>query len=348
MVNVAVYTIAKNEEQFVERWYNSAKDADYLFILDTGSTDNTVKIARDLGINVEIQSFDPWRFDVARNAALSFIPENIDMCIALDMDEVLVDGWRGEIERAISDKITRPRYEYTWSWKEDGTPGLIYGGDKIHTRHNYHWKHPVHEVLVCQEEEIQGWYDIKIYHFPDSTKPRSQYLPLLEIAVQEDPQDDRNAYYYARELFYYDQYEKASEEFKRHLSLPRAVWKPERASSMRFLGKIENSEEWLLKAAAEAPERREPWFDLTMYHYHNQNWLECLTYAERMLSIKNKPLEYLCEENAWGYMPHDFAAIAAYNLGLYEKAREHGENAIKINPIDNRLKRNLEWYNTKR
>ena len=344
---IAVYTIAKNEEQFVESWYNSAKDADYLFILDTGSTDSTVEKARELGIHVEVQSFDPWRFDHARNAALDFLPDNIDMCIALDMDEVLIDGWRGEIERAISDKVTRPRYEYTWSWKEDGTPGLIYGGDKIHTRHNYRWKHPVHEVLVCQEEEIQGWYDIKIHHFPDSTKPRSQYLPLLELAVREDPQDDRNAYYYARELFYYSQYEKASEEFKRHLSLPRAVWKPERASSMRFLGKIENSEEWLLKAAAEAPERREPWFDLTMYHYHNKNWLECLTYAERTLSIKEKPLEYLCEENAWGYMPHDMAAIASYNVGLYEKAKVHGQNAIDLNPEDERLQKNMEWYNKK-
>jgi len=344
---IAVYTIAKNEEQFVESWYNSAKDADYLFILDTGSTDSTVEKARELGIHVEVQSFDPWRFDHARNAALDFLPDNIDMCIALDMDEVLIDGWRGEIERAISDKVTRPRYEYTWSWKEDGTPGLIYGGDKIHTRHNYRWKHPVHEVLVCQEEEIQGWYDIKIHHFPDSTKPRSQYLPLLELAVREDPQDDRNAYYYARELFYYSQHEKASEEFRRHLSLPRAVWKPERASSMRFLGKIENSEEWLLKAAAESPERREPWFDLTMYHYHNKNWLECLTYAERTLSIKEKPLEYLCEENAWGYMPHDMAAIASYNVGLYEKAKVHGKNAIDLNPEDERLQKNMEWYNKK-
>jgi glycosyltransferase involved in cell wall biosynthesis len=348
MVNVAVYTIAKNEERFVERWYNSAKDAEYLFILDTGSTDNTAKIARDLGINVKVQSFDPWRFDVARNAALDSLPEDVDMCIALDMDEVLIDGWREETEKAISDKVTRPRYEYTWSWKEDGSPGLIYGGDKIHTRHNYRWKHPVHEVLVCQEEEIQGWYDIKIHHFPDSTKPRSQYLSLLELAVQEDPQDDRNAYYYARELFYYNEYEKSSEEFRRHLSLPSAVWKPERAASMRFLGKIENSEEWLLRAAAEAPERREPWFDLTMYHYHNKNWLECLTYAERTLSIREKPLEYLCEENAWGYMPHDFAAIAAYNVGLYEKAREHGENAIFLNHTDERLKQNMEWYNKKR
>ena len=34
-MKIAVYTIAKNEEQFVEAWYNSAKDANYLLIADT-------------------------------------------------------------------------------------------------------------------------------------------------------------------------------------------------------------------------------------------------------------------------------------------------------------------------
>jgi len=45
-MKICVYTIAKNEEHHVERLCNSAKDADLILILDTGSTDNTVKVAR--------------------------------------------------------------------------------------------------------------------------------------------------------------------------------------------------------------------------------------------------------------------------------------------------------------
>ena len=52
-MKVAIYTIALNEEQFVKSWYDAAKDADYLMIADTGSTDRTVELARELGI-VEI------------------------------------------------------------------------------------------------------------------------------------------------------------------------------------------------------------------------------------------------------------------------------------------------------
>ena len=40
---IAVYAISKNEEKFVDRWYESMKEADNIYVLDTGSTDNTVK-----------------------------------------------------------------------------------------------------------------------------------------------------------------------------------------------------------------------------------------------------------------------------------------------------------------
>ncbi len=70
-MKVAVYTIALNEEKHVQRWYDSAKDADYLLIADTGSTDKTVELAKSLGINVIHIKIDPWRFDDARNAALA-------------------------------------------------------------------------------------------------------------------------------------------------------------------------------------------------------------------------------------------------------------------------------------
>ena len=66
-MKVAIYTIALNEGNFVERWYESAKEADYLLIADTGSTDNTKQIAEKLGINVYSIKVSPWRFDIARN-----------------------------------------------------------------------------------------------------------------------------------------------------------------------------------------------------------------------------------------------------------------------------------------
>ena len=349
-MKVAIYTIALNEEQFVEKWYESAKEADYLLIADTGSTDSTVAKAEALGINVVKISINPWRFDDARNASLSVIPSDIDYCIALDMDEVILPGWRKELEKALADKVTRPRYKYTWSWNSDGTPGLQYGGDKIHARKGYRWKHPVHEVITSDRlQEKQSWYDIEIHHYPDSTKSRGQYLPLLKLSTIEDPSDDRNAYYYARELFFNREFEDATKEFLRHLSLPTARWAPERAASYRYLAKCnpEKEKEYLLKAIEEDPNRREPRVELANHAYLAKDWDLCYEQSLKALAIKEKPLDYLCEDFAWKDLPHDLASIAAWNLGKKEEAIEQVISAIAHNPNNTRLNKNLEFYRNK-
>ena len=48
-LKIAVYAISKNEEQFVERFCEAARDADLISISDTGSTDETVETARRCG-----------------------------------------------------------------------------------------------------------------------------------------------------------------------------------------------------------------------------------------------------------------------------------------------------------
>ena len=85
-MKICVYTITKNEEKFIKRWAESAKDADLLLIADTGSTDDTVKIARENGVVAHEICVTPWRFDHARNASIALIPKDIDVCICLDAD----------------------------------------------------------------------------------------------------------------------------------------------------------------------------------------------------------------------------------------------------------------------
>lgn len=349
-MKIAVYTIALNEEKFVERWYESAKDADYLLIADTGSTDGTRETAIKLGVNVIDVSIKPWRFDDARNASLAALPSDIDMCVQLDMDEILMPGWRAQIENALTEGATRVRYNYTWNWKDEAQaiPSTVFGGDKIHARHGYRWKHPVHEVITPYGEmkEKQVWTKLELHHHPDDAKSRSQYLPLLKLSVQEDPHDDRNAYYYARELFFYRQYEEASKEFRRHLSLPRAVWAPERAASMRYLAKIEpqNRAEWLVMAIDQAPGRREALVEYAQYLYEQQDWEKCLKIALAALAIETKPMDFLCEDFAWGHLPWDLAAIASYYSGDRKNALIYGEKALKMDPENERLKENLKFY----
>jgi glycosyltransferase involved in cell wall biosynthesis len=342
-MKIAVYTIALNEEQFIERWAESCKEADFRLIVDTGSIDNTLKLAQDFGCQTAKITINPWRFDTARNAALALIPADIDYCIALDADEILMPGWREHFNK-LDSFVTRPRYKYVWSFNPDGSEGLVYGGDKIHSRNGYKWIHPVHEIISPIKEEIQGWIDLEIHHHPDHSKSRGQYLNLLELAVKEDPNDNRNIFYLAREYYFNNRGQEAIPLFLKHLEL--SAWSPERSASMRYLGKITgNKEHWFLRACSESPERREPWMDLAFYYYEIKNWPLCFGAAKKVLSITQKPLEYLCESEAWGSLPYDLAGVAAWNMGFKEEGISNTQLAAMCNPNDERILANLSMMN---
>lgn len=339
-MKIAVYTITKNEEQFIERWANSCKEADYRLIVDTGSTDGTVEAAKKAGCNVASITISPWRFDDARNAALALIPNDIDMCVSLDADEILMPGWRQELE-SLPDDVTRPRYKYVWSWNPDGTEGITFFRDHIHKRHGYRWKHPVHEVVISTGLEKQAYCALEVHHHPDATKSRGQYLPLLELAVKEDPNDDRNLFYLGREYMFHGRNTEAIPHLTKHLEL--SGWSAEKATSMRYLARVTgNKEYWLLKACGEAPERREPWVDLAQYYYEIQKWEACYAACCRALEIVEKPLEYLCEPEAWGSLPHDLAGVSGWHLGLIKKALRQTLMAMDKAPWDERIRSNAK------
>ena len=345
-MKIAVYSIAKNEEKFVERWAKSAKDADYILLADTGSTDRTVEIAESLGIMVYNIKIDPWRFDDARNASLALLPADVDYCIPLDLDEVLTGNWRDVLEREFARGITRPRYKFIWSWKPNGEPDVQFYGDKIHARSGFRWKHPVHEVVVStgipQVESFST--DMEIHHLPDSTKSRSLYFPLLKLSVEEDPRDDRNAYYYARELFYNQQYPEAIQEFERFLTLSK--WDAERASAYRLMARctddFEQKEKYLFDSLAEV-ERRETFLELAFLYYHKQEWELCMGNINRLLGITERPMDYISEAVAWDGTPYDVGAVAAYHCGFVGLSVEWTKKALEYNPDDERLKANLEF-----
>jgi hypothetical protein len=115
---------------------------------------------------------------------------------------------------------------------------------------------------------------------------------------------------------------------------------------MRYLAKLEphNKERWLLRAIAEAPGQREARCDLAEYYYFKELWPQCYAAALSALAITDKSLSYLCESDAWTWLPHDYAAIAAYRMGIYGVALEQGRLAVQFAPYNQRLGENLIHY----
>lgn len=355
-MKVVVYAICKNERKFVERWMNSMSEADDIYVLDTGSTDGTPQCLEELGAKVTVEHIEPWRFDTARNRSLELVPEDTDICVCTDLDEVFQPGWREKVEQAWVPGTERLFYRYTWSFLPDGRDGMSFWYEKIHRRQGCRWVNPVHEILHYDGgvPETQYAEDVRLEHHPDETKSRGQYLALLELAVQEEPDNDRNVHYLGREYFFYRRWEESIAVLKTHLALPTATWADERCASMRLLAKdyhalaMEGEEErWLLRAVGEAPHLREPWLDLADFCYRCQDWHGVLWATGRALAITQRPRTYISEAAAWGEHPWDLASLGYYYTGQYEKALDAIQKALELAPENTRLQENLQLIQAK-
>ena len=347
---VCVYAITKNEEKFVNRWFESMKEADKIVVLDTGSTDNTVSLLKSLGVEVHEEIIEPWRFDVARNKSLALIPDNYDICVCTDLDEVFESGWKEKILSCWKSDTTRLKYTYNWSFNEYGEPATTFLLNKIHLKDNYKWTHPVHEILTPLKEEKEIiCEDIILNHYPDRTKSRSSYLPLLELSIEEDSEDDRNMHYLGREYMYYSRWDECIETLKKHLDLKKATWKDERCASMRFIARsykskneLNEAKMWYKKAIEEAPYLREGYIELGYLYYEEKDYLNAYRYLKKAMEIKEKSNSYINEEFAWNSFPYDLLSICSFNLELYEEAVENVKKALDLDKNNLRLQLNLE------
>lgn len=354
---VCVYAISKNEEHFVDRWMDVVTEADLVVVTDTGSTDNTVEKLRKRGAIVYTDIIKPWRFDVARNTAMDHIPEDIDICVSNDLDEVFEPGWRQKLETEWMPFHTRARYMFTWSYNSDGTPNKQYPMEKIHCRNGYRWVHPVHEILEYNnkdEEKRVVIKDLILNHYPDVTKPRSQYLPLLKISAEENPDDDRVAFWLGREYMYYNKYDESISTLTSYLKMQTAVWNEERSAAMRFIsncymqkGNLQLAKNWLFRAIAECPKTREPYLYMTKLGYSERDWPLVYLMVNEALKITEKSGSYLLETNSWDQTFYDLGAICTYYLGLYEKSYDYAKKACEMDVNNERLKQNLELIKLK-
>jgi tetratricopeptide (TPR) repeat protein len=361
---IAVYTVAKNEEQFVDRMIKSALEADVILIADTGSTDKTYDFVKDWSETNEKViahkiSISPWRFDMARNAALALLPDDIDLCLSVDMDEMLAPGWRQLVDEQYKYWHTRMFFKFIWSFKPDGSPDVQFWGDKAHARHGYRWVHPVHEVIEpygIQEHIVHVPYEL--HHRQDQSKPRSQYLSLLRQSCIETPTYGKNSLYLGREYFFYNQYRSSIAELTRYLSLAEATWAPDRASAHKYsarcheaLGELDEAENRYIEATKLSPEMRESWYDLARFYYSQSQWSECLSAVETMMKIEHTTEHYLYDPVCYGPLAWDLLALASYNVGLQtgdsvlkQQAVSAGMTALSLSPSDDRLASNAEFY----
>lgn len=289
---IAVYAICKNEEQFAERFAKSVKDADYLVVCDTGSKDDTKRWLRftreDAKCKTTITDIhvSPWRFDDARNAALMLIHTDADLCISLDLDEYLQPDWYQILCTEINthyrtrgklyDKYNC-RFQTIWDWRtiesdDKSVNTSTHWHERIHTRHNWKWRLPVHEILTytgyADHKEEWAWLGgFMMTQKPDMKPGKHSYLPLIEQSVKEDPRVWKSWTFLAQEYMTANRRQDAIDALKKALALPdcdKAYVSGMLGSYYEPIDQMEASR-YYSEACALSPFSREKWVTLAQY-----------------------------------------------------------------------------------
>lgn len=309
-MRIAVYAIAKNEHQNLRAFTEAVWDADLILIGDTGSTPPLRSNTTGLGSHVEIVdvNVEPFRFDDARNALLSRLPSDIDVCFSLDLDERPQEGWRKIIEQNWTPETTRMVAE--WVQPQGGSAPR----DRIHRRSGHRWVYPCHEALVYwgSEQEMVQHTSLKIQHLVDSKsfKVKESYLPLLEQAAKECPTDPMALFHLGREYFNRGRNKDAENFLIRATNYFGVGQEFLKSDAFRYAGRarvnshdLDGALQFCLWAVEACPQRREAWSDYAEVLTNVHLYTEGAAAAKQALSIVERNPAWAHEGRAWGDTP---------------------------------------------
>jgi len=353
---ICVYAICKDEDKFVDQWFENVRSADYIAVLDTGSTSGfwerlkewQKKLNDEAGyekVILQQKVITPWRFDVARNESMKLIPADANLCICTDFDELLYGQW-ADILRERWNGESRVMYQYAWTHTANGLPAKIFTYDKCHANDGKHfWKYPVHEcvsigTLEQDLEEIKNGLYINdivpfLEHFPDQEKQRQQdYGELLKLRKQEFPDEVFSYTYLLSQKFWEHKYQEVV-DFSLNEAVP-AIWSRRYADqasmpdvflytgdAYRALGDFAKAAEFHAMAVASLPNARDGYLGLAWDYIYMGRARDAVDEVHKALLYGVKMSLWCEREFSWTYMPYVILAVAYTLLGVPNTANEY-------------------------
>jgi len=328
-MKIAVYAISKNEAENVDCFLQSIGDCP-VYVLDTGSTDKTVELLKAGGAIVHQEKIEPWRFDDARNKALSLVPKDVDVCVSMDLDERLVCGWLDCLKEDFDGDLGSCEFVDEWADSEKTIPSILSKRFRIHARHSCVWKNAVHELLAPVTPSSAKYFDTSVRMEHHQNGKQRDYEPLLLKILENDP---TNFSAWTQLAFEHQQkglFEEAISEYKKAIELLEKTENPENRikSAYAWLSvaqcffEMKNKNEMIrsfLFAVASDPSCREAWTHLAHVSLQIGNAPFAYGAAINACSIttppKNSPIETAC----WGDLPRDIANTALKRLFKTER-----------------------------
>ncbi len=355
---ISLCMIVKNEEKFLPMCLESVKDhVDEIIIVDTGSTDSTVEIARRYNAKIYHHAWEN-SFSKARNHSLKYA--TCDWILWLDADEEVDKKDAYKLKKVIKDPVeckTAPRanviYLQMLDKSVEGQSDSIMNSRKIFRNHlGFHFEGIVHNYLKCSGPTKMA--DIRVYHYGynlDEEQKEKKFIrtsTLLREQIKHDQKNPIPHHYLAICYLNRKRYDECILEILeaiRLFELKNSSFELENSethvrllayytASIAFSHKddLTNAEAYALKALDYYPGYVDAYGILSGLYFQRKEYSKCLEvtkkYIELLKSIESDPtmvltIPYITIKDAW--MAHSRMVII-----YYEQNREsEGFQALK-------------------
>lgn len=347
--------------------------------VDTGSTDDTVRVARRRGCRVEEVGS---RFD-------SLLGEEraraIEGRFAREGEGPLVDAGQrlfhfGEarqhagrfahndwvLQLDASDEVLALDVDALDAKLTSGAVGLVEHGQhmgaassrrsRFYDRRLFHWQGRVQERLCSNDARARhpgfpitcAEGDLLVRHHEDEGRPRNDVAGLA-LDVLAFPSEPRWKHYLGRELCHHRRYRSAMAVLNEHAVMTEAC-RAERAQSLCLVGEclevLEQPDEaaaTYLRASALDSTRREPLLRLAALSCRRSDFRGAATYAAEALTIvRTSACPELDANDTW--LPHSILYWSLFWLGRREEARRHWETCRRLVPFDTRFEEHARLF----
>ena len=363
MKKISLCLIVKNEESVLERCISSMREAaDEIVIVDTGSTDRTKEIAKELAdVYGEFEWIDD--FAAARNYAFSLATgEWIMWC---DADDILKEGdakrWRAEVERITSENqdIVGINAPYIYAHDSVGTgemPNFRYHRLRIIKKGAGSWTGRVHEYIKHDSKKTTTTDAVDFHHYRDEgkgTQNTARNLRILEKVVSEASEDEKPRYlfYLGKEYVYNGRLDDAIRTFERYI--PLSNWIPEKHRAMyelavcyQRLKDIPMAKEYAARAIALDEDYVDPYVLLGIIAYNEKRWTDVVKWMQSAMRCKPPVTLFFDYVPYLTWVPLDYLSIAYWNLRRADLALDCVRKALEYRPEDSRLLHNEKEFSS--
>ncbi len=209
-IKLSVNLIVFNEERCIERSLNAVSTfADEILVLDTGSTDNTVKIIEEKFPNVKLYR-DKWRKDFAYSRNLLIDKSINDWILSIDADETPTDEFYliKDVISIFNNFNSNEKHPLVFS------PTIDSLGQKINTtkrifnkKHEMKFDGKIHEEIVSKNESEINYIMLNLTLLHDGYHPEifknknkaERNTEILEKMIKLEPNKIRWYYFLGRE-----------------------------------------------------------------------------------------------------------------------------------------------------